>query len=526
MRKDFDLSVQGSLKLSELSSDKVGKVYEFKARVESIYQTSGPTVFDLYDGTSRVRSVAFNNGQRAYPKINDGNFVKVDARIKDRNNSLELEIINAKILDDSDKALVMSKIDSRIEKKIAPALNDFLIESDVLNRLKPRFIEAARMIKRAVSMARPIILRHHFDCDGYSAAIAIERAVLPMIEKVHKSSNLNWKYYRRAPSNRPFYGYDDVTKDLGLMINDMRGSNLVESLIVIVDNGSTEEDLLAIKKAKIYGCQIIVVDHHFPGEIKDGFVAVDPFVDVHINPYLAGGDSNLCAGMLSTELSRFISGDNDSVNYLAGLAGVGDRVSGNEFDSYLKISEELGYSKEFLAKLAEVIDFESSSLRNFESRGYVDDLMGADKNVQERLVGLISEEIENRKKNRMKNLIHFVNVDELSDRVIAKIDLKSTTNIGFPSMGKSTGMLFDYLKENYDKPVFVVGYSDTLLVLRMSDKVRFNLNTMISELAMKYDYASIEGGGHEHAGSVKFISKMRPVILDEIFGYFKNAELN
>ena len=42
-------------------------------------------------------------------------------------------------------------------------------------------------------------------------------------------------------------------------------------LIMLTDNGSTEEDLPAMKMAKVYGIPMIVFDHHHPDEIVDQF---------------------------------------------------------------------------------------------------------------------------------------------------------------------------------------------------------------------------------------------------------------
>ncbi len=51
----------------------------------------------------------------------------------------------------------------------------------------------------------------------------------------------------------------------------------------------------------------VVVDHHYPGEVIDGKVAVDDYVDVHVNPYLEGGDSQVTAGALAVELAQMIN---------------------------------------------------------------------------------------------------------------------------------------------------------------------------------------------------------------------------
>ena len=46
--------------------------------------------------------------------------------------------------------------------------------------------QAATQIRLAVIQDRPIIVRHHNDCDGYSSGFALERAIIPLIEKTSK----------------------------------------------------------------------------------------------------------------------------------------------------------------------------------------------------------------------------------------------------------------------------------------------------------------------------------------------------
>ncbi len=43
-------------------------------------------------------------------------------------------------------------------------------------------------------------------------------------------------------------------------------------LILLMDNGSTEEDLDAYKFAKVYDIDLLVVDHHHPDEIVDQYL--------------------------------------------------------------------------------------------------------------------------------------------------------------------------------------------------------------------------------------------------------------
>ena len=112
-------------------------------------------------------------------------------------------------------------------------------------------------------------------------------------------------------------------------------------LIVLLDNGSTEEDIVALMQAKIYDVEVVVIDHHSPGdlitkeekdgEIVGGTVAVDEYVDTHVNPYLVGGDSQLTAGALATEVAHIINPEiKDLIKHLPAIAAWGDHAECGE----------------------------------------------------------------------------------------------------------------------------------------------------------------------------------------------------
>ena len=123
-------------------------------------------------------------------------------------------------------------------------------------------------------------------------------------------------------------------------------------LILLTDNGSTEEDLDAYKYAKVYGIDLLVVDHHHPDEI------VDQYLVGHVNPYHAGGDFGITAGMLGAELARMINpAVEDEVKLLAAVAGVGDRSEAPERAMYISLVKDK-FPEEHLKKIALALDYE------------------------------------------------------------------------------------------------------------------------------------------------------------------------
>ena len=112
--------------------------------------------------------------------------------------------------------------------------------------------------------------------------------MIPLLQEINPANDAEWHYFKRSPSKAPFYEIEDVVKDLSFALEDFERHGQKLPLIVLLDNGSTEEDLLALLKVKIYDLEVVVVDHHYPGELIDGKVVVDDYVDVHVNPYLEG----------------------------------------------------------------------------------------------------------------------------------------------------------------------------------------------------------------------------------------------
>jgi RecJ-like exonuclease len=96
-------------------------------------------------------------------------------------------------------------------------------------------------------------------------------------------------------------------------------------LVLLTDNGSTEEDEPAYKIASVYEIPFIVIDHHHPD------ASIDKYLKAHVNPYHVGGDFGITAGMLGTEVARLINPKVERlIRHLPAVAGVGDRSEAPE----------------------------------------------------------------------------------------------------------------------------------------------------------------------------------------------------
>ncbi|PIZ51683.1 hypothetical protein COY27_02680 [Candidatus Woesearchaeota archaeon CG_4_10_14_0_2_um_filter_33_13] len=511
---------------SNLNRDDIKKTYSFQCKIEEIRQTSGPTIFTLYDGTKTIKSTGFiKPGERAFPELERGQNVSIKGQVFERDGFFEIEIKEATPLNSDLEKEFIENLEKLANQQAEPFDIPFIVDSKVLNDLRPMMLNVAKEIRKAIFSNRKIILKHHADCDGYSAGIALERAILPLIQEQHGVDSAEWFYYKRGPSKAPFYEYADVVKDLSFSIDDMNRFGQKAPLIILADNGSTEQDLLAIKKLKIYGAKVVVIDHHYPGEVVNYRVAVDEFLDAHVNPYLMGHDSTMCAGILGTEIARMINNNVHQIKHIPALAATADRSKGEAIDKYKEIAFKIGLDQEYLSKLAECIDFESYYVKFMESRGLVNDLFGADVDKQRQMVELLYKDIEKRYEKSLLAAKHYMKVEDGGKYLLVSLVADKVTSRGeYPAIGKLIGMTHDFVSnQNPSRGVISMGLGPDFITLRMSDSVNFSVSELINELTKKIPHGSIEGGGHKHAGSIKFLEgahdEVHKLLFEKLRGF-------
>jgi RecJ-like exonuclease len=511
--------------IGDITTKTLGRTVRIVGEVIQIQQTSGPTIFTISDETSTTWAAAFDEpGIRVYPDINMGDIVEVMGEVNQHGGKIQIESESVEGLSDEESVEIRKLIDGAIDEKAEPENTDLLIESETLKKLRPKMIKAAKAIRRAIFDGRSILVRHHADADGICAGVAMEKAVIPLLIELNQNSDAEYHYFKRAPSKAPFYEIEDVVKDLSFALEDLQRHGQKLPLIVLLDNGSTEEDILALMKAKIYGIEIVVIDHHFPGEVIDGRVEVDEYVDVHVNPYLVGGDSQITAGALSVEVAKMVNPDiKDKIMHLPGIAAVGDHASSDEAEQYITMADTKGYNRETLDKIAACVDFEAFYLRFMNGRGIMDTILDLEnREKHEKLLNALHNEYLKRVKNQLRAALPNLKSQELANGVLFNVlDVeKYSHRFTFPAPGKTCGFVHDSMVQKHGKetPIITLAYGPDFGVIRATDAVNekfgFNLNEVILKLNDAIPEAGIDGGGHECAGSLKYLEGLSKEVLE------------
>ncbi len=449
----------------------------------------GPVIFVVSDGYGCIDSVIKESNFKT------GDIAEIAGAVKERAGRLQLEI----------DTLTHSKKDfnSIIEQNSEPEPRAFSIKSERLDKMRPMFLKIAKRIRKAILESQPIIIRHHFDADGITAGLAIEQSSKEFMNKI--GANPEYTLYR-SPSKAPFYEIADVFRDV-IFAKKLESFEQKQPLIIVLDNGSTPEDVLGVKTLHSLGFEVIVVDHHNPVVVEKKKTLVDDYVFLHLNPYIEGLDSQTCAGMLAYELGRLIfEGYNNPM--LPAVAGISDRCQIKETELYI---ENSGKSRLFLEKIGTCMDFISYHVKFDPGRGLHERLFD-----NEEFVKVIHEEVKKGFETQLQSTMPYLRTQEIEGVLFSYIDLeKYTVRFKYPAPGKVIGAIHDLISEKETRPVITLGCLPEMIIVRATKPI-LPVQKIVKTLKKALPNANVDGGGHECAGAIKFVSAHFTEVLENI----------
>ena len=510
-----------TVRIADLAS-KLGKTVAIEGEIAQIKQTSGPTIFTVVDETGTQNGAAFiEAGVRAYPEAEPGNMVRLIGEVMMRNGQLQIEVDALSILTDEEAGVVKVRIEKALDVRSEPENLPLLVPSEVMEKLRPEMRKVAKIIRKAIFTSQPIILRHHADADGICSAVAIEQAVVSLIRESGGDFDAEYFLFKRAPSKAPFYEIEDITRDLDFSLKDHARFGQKMPLVILTDNGSTEEDEPSYKIASVYEIPFVVIDHHHPD------ATIDKYLLAHVNPYHVGGDFGITAGMLGTEVARLINPKVEPlIRHLPAVAAVGDRSEAAERALYLALVRE-EFPEQACRDIALALDYEQFWLRFNDGREIVKDILNLVGNTgrHKRLLSLLIDGANTMIADQMSAcMAHVVPRVLKNDARLFLLDVEIHAHkFTFPPPGKTSGEVHDRLcQQNAGKPVVTIGFGPDFAVLR-SRGVLMNIPRMVRELRVGIPGGGISGGGHLVVGSIKFVEGMRSVVLEALIEKIADA---
>lgn len=452
----------------------------------------GPTVFVVTDGNGSIDAVTPED----LPFVVD-DVVQIKGPVAERAGKKQIEI----------KGMSKSPVDFNaiLDTKSEPKEREFSIKSKRFEKMKPMFYAVAKRLRRAVLDGQPIMIRHHADTDGISSGLAIEHS----LEGLMKEIGVDPKYsLYRSPSKAPFYETMDMLRDISFSLRIVNEFGQKKPLIVVLDNGSTPEDLFAHRTLHSMGFEIVVIDHHNPVKFSGNKAAVDEYVQVHMNPYLAGLDSKTCAGMLCHEVGRLINPNYDEP-ILCAVSGISDRCDIQETEDYIALT---GKSREELGKIGVAIDFTSYNIKFDAGEGLYEEFF-----KNQHMVNILNDEVSKDSEKQLQSTLPYVRTQEINGIVVSHIDLeKYTMRFKYPTAGKVIGLIHDSILEGKEQhPVISFGCLSDMIIVRANKPV-FPVEKIINSIKEKFPHANADGGGHECAGAIRFVSAHADAILEHV----------
>ncbi|MFB6308227.1 MAG: DHH family phosphoesterase [Haloarculaceae archaeon] len=524
---DTERVAHGDQLAVESLPDAEGDRVTIEGEVLQIRQTGGPTVFQVRDETGVVPCTAFEDaGVRAYPEVELDDAVRLSGRVESHGDSVQIEVSSLSVLDDDEAAEVSERIATALDDLAEPNAVDPLVEWAAFDKLRPDLQAVATELRRTVLDGRPIRMRHHADGDGLCASVPLQLALERFIDEFYLDAEAGRHMLKRLPSKAPFYEMEDVTRDLNFALENHKRHGQKLPLLLMLDNGSTEEDTPAYRNLRHYDIPVIVVDHHHPDP-----EAVEPLIEEHVNPYLHDEDYRITTGMMCVELARMIAPDlTDELRHVPAVAGLADRSEGEAMPEYVELAREEGYDEQDLRDIGEALDYATHWLRYDDGRELIYDALNVncdDRERHEELVAFLSDRAERDVQRQLDAALDHVEHERLDNGAhLYRVDVERHAHrFTYPAPGKTTGKIHDTKVEETGDPVITIGYGPDFAVLR-SDGVRLDIPEMVQELTDEISGGGVSGGGHLVVGSIKFVSGMRDPVVDALVDKMADAEID
>ena len=479
--------------------DRVGDEVSVEAVVVDVYQTSGPTVFELRDETGTVECAAFvEAGVRAYPEVEVDDVVRLAGEVELRRGEIQVETGALSVLDGDEAATVEGRLEDAMTSRARPESIEPLAPHDAVERMDEDLADAAEAIRRAVFDGRPIVLRHAATADGYVAGAAIERAVLPLVRAEHDASDAEYHYFDRRPLDDPMYGMDAATNDVTRMLQGRDRHDEKLPLVVLVGTGSTAESADGLGLLGGYGARRVVLDAAAAdAEIADvSEVLVDAGDD----------DGKLSTGALAANVAAAVNAD--VRGDLAHLPAVSYWEGTPE--AYVETAEDAGYDADRVREIREAVALEAYYQSYEDKRELITDLLFDDDGG---LAGHVSEQFRVKLDDEIETAEANLETREAGGVRFAVLDTDSYTHrFDFPP----TTLLLDELHRRNraeDVPFVTVGVGTDELYLRST--APFDVRAVAAEAREQVPGAGVTAFGIRD-GRIEFLSGMREDVLNAV----------
>ncbi|WP_181693444.1 OB-fold nucleic acid binding domain-containing protein [Natronomonas sp. LN261] len=471
--------------------DHVGETVQLEGTIDSVRQTSGPTVFELKDETGIVDCAAFvEAGVRAYPEIETDDVVRLEGEVRVRREEIQVETDSIEELDEEARAAVETRMEEALDDRASPEAFEPIAEDPEIDAITDDIEAVATEIRRAVIDSRPIVVRHDATTDGYVAGAAIERAVLPLIEAEHGTADSVYHYFDRRPLEDGVYDMNDATKDATRMLGDKDRHGEKIPLFVFAAAGSTAASADGLDLLDIYDAPRIVLDGRGADDAVTG--RTDSLVTTETRT------ASTVAATLAAAVNGDVRGD---LRHLPAISYWSDAP-----DTYVDAATEAGIDAASTKQLREAIALEAYYQSYEDKRELIIDLLfetrtGLAAQVSEQFVTKLDAELDTVVPNLEERTEAGVSVSVLDTDAY-------THRYDFPP----TRLLLDELDRRLDSTI-VIGVGTDELHVRTEGAL--DLDAVVADLAAEVPDAGVSNPGAREP-KIEFLAGEREAVIDAV----------
>ncbi|HKZ41799.1 MAG TPA: hypothetical protein VJ044_12610, partial [Candidatus Hodarchaeales archaeon] len=508
-----------------------GFIIRVNCQVVAIKQTSGPTLFKITDEPGNtITGVGFTEaGARAFPAVMENTVLEAVGHYNIHQGQTQIDLREMTILGNEESEQFRKKALQRLLEKTKAAEIPFSVKSETLEKLRPNFSAAAEKIRRAVLTGRTIYLKYHANCvDGACAEVLLDQAILDLGRSKSSEARINLRKHSLRGNS---YEFADASRDVvSLLEEQTRGSTASGEppLFVLIDIGSSDENLLTLNLLGMYDIETVVLDNHSMSQ------SLRSKISVTISPYLIseGYLHNLSVAMLAFELGRLVSANHDAysnrMKHLPVVSGIAEQVMENPDSEMAQYRSFLSDSvfKDKVTEMADAIDYQSTFLRPYSDGGMlVSELLGlgASPRLVDQYVPMLANEARTARENAIKAT--SMNFDQSTinpgseETLITKIDFELAPRINYPSPSKSAELLHEQLaKTNPTKRIMTIGIGFDYVIIHCSRIINFRPGELVASLKQRIPNASVvDGAGHgARIGVIRFFAPYKREVLEFI----------
>ncbi|QCC49823.1 OB-fold nucleic acid binding domain-containing protein [Halapricum salinum] len=507
--------VEAELVTVDSLDDHVGEVVDLEGVIETARQTSGPTVFELADGTGTVDCAAFEEaGVRAYPDIGEDDVVRLTGEVRRRRGELQVETEELVELEGDEREETVERMEASLTEKARPDAVDLLADDETLADLSEAFRDAAGAIRRAVFEDRPVIVRHSATADGYVAGAAIERATLPLIREQHSRSDAEYHYFDRRPLEGDVYEMDDATKDVTTMLGNRERHDEQLPLYVFAAVGGTRESLDGLEFLNVYDADRVVVDTVAEPEIAEEVETVvspntDPAALTTVDGQLDGPTAATVAANVAVHVDE---GVREDIRHLPAVSFWEDAP-----EAYAEAASEAGYDAETIADIRDAVALEAYYQSYEDKRQLIADLLfeGRASDVDDEdargLAAHVSEQFRTKLDIAVETAEANFDVQTVDGADVAVLDTDAFTHrFDFPP---TTLLLDELLRRQRADVDAIVGVAEDELHLRSEHEL--DVRAVADAVAEALPDAGVEAGS-TRSQQLTFLAGRRTEVLDSV----------